>query len=277
MILVSILAAAALGLSPNARALTPEQARALTPQSLADALLAPGHDPATEAVVGREGMYPPTPPGEPEITSIKLYLIGKPSTEPGFCEKQLVTVTLAPAAREMDGRVAPARPASLSTETMYRLRLEDNAHCEVSRNAYFVPDPGALEQRLNTVRLLAKAVWSAKHGARLPFELTVDDKHAREIARLRAAGADLGPVQPWEKPLTDARAALARLPIEQITWTATESSWSNPLSEADRVGPHGQALKTAVLFMGNEWLAGIALDHHRIVRLRLVRDIPPPF
>lgn len=75
-------ASTAIRLRDHLPSLTSDEAKALTPAELGDALLAPGHLPVTDDTVGPQGMEPSPPPGGSAATRVKLFLqpvLGEPS------------------------------------------------------------------------------------------------------------------------------------------------------------------------------------------------------
>lgn len=78
------LLAGAIALRADAPALTLEQASAMSPRQLGDALLSPDHPVIVEAKVGIQGIRPPPPPFTPFQSPIELLTAGKVSAEPDF-------------------------------------------------------------------------------------------------------------------------------------------------------------------------------------------------
>lgn len=143
-------------LRENGPAITPEQAVALSAAALGDALLAPGHPPVTEVTVGPEGMEPPTPPGMPDFTRIKLYLEPIRSGKTDFCERVIATVYLAPVNRLKDGHLPASPAARISTQTAYRWvgPPQNGITCTASKYQFFTAKPEAEDQALEAVHLL---------------------------------------------------------------------------------------------------------------------------
>jgi hypothetical protein len=274
--------AALVQLRPDARALTPAQARAMSPAELGDALLAAGHPAVVEAVVGSGIMEAPTPPGQPLVTPVKLFLAARPGELRGFCEKMMVTILLAPTARGAAENVAPARPASLSTSLRYRWAdpgRQAPSRCEAPANSFFSPEPSKAERRFKLVRLLAKAREDAVRGRDLPFEIEVVDDLGREMQDFARRHPDQAAhIRPdMMKTFASGRAALAALPIGEIREIQDVFfAGISPLSASDLIDPPGRRREHVGLFLG-DWSAGVVLDGDRIVRISLQRAIPPPF
>ena len=271
---------AAIALRQDGPALTPAQGRALRPSALADALLAPGHPPVVEVVVGPEGQMPP-PPGMASGTPIRLFSAAGPSSHAGFCEKTVANVSLA-AVMPQDRDRLPARPEALSITRLYRWEGKPGRRstCEGRHYAFFSPDPDKVERLLAVVRLLAEAQRSARAGRALRFAVSVTDEKA--LANRDFAGRNTDPTtQPTGDdmtPITDGRAALTMVPLPYISWIgAGKSAGGNPLTRADLVGAGGRRLEAVGLFAGGDWTVGIALDGDRIVAIRMRRAIPAPF
>ena len=253
------------------------EAKALTPQALGDALLAPGHPPVTEAVVGPQGMEPPAPPDSP--VQVKLYLEPISSAQPGFCQRTIATVYLDPPGGMKDAQSPSDRPGSLATEIAYRWRDETRKAlvCSAPKFAFFIPRPGEQQQALEAVRLLASARRAARQGTRLSFPVSIKDREGPEMLAYERQHphepriADL-------QVMTDAKKALASLPIDAVTFAGPSSTASpDVLHASDLAGAKRSSLRGMTIFLGGDWAVGLVIVEGRIVRMRLLRQIPPPF
>lgn len=259
--------------------ITPGQAKELSPQELGEVLLAPGHPIVSEAVVGREGMEPPPPPGMPVVTRVKLYLQPIRSGEPGFCQRTIATIYLEPVERLADGRLPASRPDSLSTEVAYRWIGDagDTAACEAPRYQFFSPRPDEVEQALEAVRLLASANEAAKNALPLSFTLSVRDEMGPELLAAHLNNPEIFPDIDVEI-ITDPIEALASLPIDSVTFAGPAARASpNVLSESDITNVEGGSLEPVTLFLGGVWTVGLVIDDFQVAVIRLLRRIPPPF
>ncbi|MEO8375236.1 MAG: hypothetical protein ABI471_08420 [Sphingomonas bacterium] len=257
--------------------IAPEDAKGLTPQALGDVLLAPGHPPVTEVAVGAQGMDPPTPPDSP--VRVKLYLEPASSEQTGFCQRIIATVYLDPAGSSKDAGSAKGRPNNLSTETAYRWSDETRkaSACSAPKFAFFIPRPGEQQQALEAVRLLASARRAARQGTRLSFPVSIEDKEGPEMLayqrrypqRPRIAGLRI---------MRDAKKALASLPVDAVTFAGPSSTAGSDLLHAsDLVDAKRPSLRGMTIFLGGDWVVGLAIAERRIFRMRLLRQIPPPF
>lgn len=261
----------------DAPPVSPDQANALAPAALGDLLLGPGHPPVVEATIGPEGLEPPPPPGAPVATRIKLYLQPSHGLEPGFCERIVATIYLKPVDRLPDGNLPAAGPDKLSTETAYRwVGKQRDAACDAPRYAFFIPDAGEKEQALQAVRLLASASRAAQQSRRLTFEVSVEDKEGPEMAAFERDNPQLPAGTPMQT-ITDARQALAALPVDMVQYAGRRGMSAGLFHDSDPVGRSGRTLQAMTLFLGGDWYAGLVIDGGRIKLIRLLRKIPAPF
>ncbi len=93
--------------------LTRQEAAAMTPAALADALLAPGHPPIVERVMLPEGVPPPPGP-HPSPLDVRLVAAATLDTASGFCVKRSWRVGNE---RGGEAQIVQAEP------TLYRLPL----------------------------------------------------------------------------------------------------------------------------------------------------------
>lgn len=259
--------------------ITPEDARALTPATLGETLLLPGHPPVIEATIGPEGMEPPTPPGRPTVTRIKLYLEAARGEQRGFCQRVVAAIFLKPVSQSPTGTLPASGPDTISTQIAYRwVGTGPNAPaCEAPKDSFFIPRPGEEQQAMTTVRLLASAQQDAKQRHSLPFALSVEDKEGSEMAAFYRENHKQPPKRGM-KIITDARKALASLPIDAVTFAGPAMTASpDILFPSDLTDHQGRHLEAMTVFLGGDWTAGLVLDGGHIVRLRLLRQIPPPF
>ncbi len=271
--------AAAIRIRQDGPSVTPEMAKTLSPQALGDLLLAPGHTPVTEKVVGPVGMEPPAPPGVRVSTRVKLYLRPSESKQPGFCQRTVAIIYLKPADRLQDGRLAESGPNSLSKEVAYRWVGEgsDASACEAPKHQFFIPQSGQVQHALDVVRLLALASQAAKKSRPLPFLLSVEDKLGPVMLAFQHEHPKLPPL-PAMKIITDPRKALASLPISQVTFAGPASTASpNIILPSDLNDQKRGPLQAMTIFLGGDWVVGLVLSHSRIVRMRMLRHIPAPF
>ncbi|RZM12015.1 MAG: hypothetical protein EOP68_02155 [Sphingomonas sp.] len=276
--LVLAMLAATIEVRRDGPPLTPEQARAMTPAALGDALLASPHPPIVEAVVGPEGVLPPPPPDMPETTEIKLFAAVVPASQPGFCEKTRMVVALAPVMRR-DGNLPPARAQTVSSTKLYRLaeRNADGIECEAERHAFFAVDPKLGDRTFSVIRLLdtLKIAYNSK------VQITIDDRGARELRDLARRHPDEMRNVPEEAitPIVSGGSAMAKFPISSINMIGPyAAAWHGDLltkTDLKAVKDHGW--EAYQIFAGGEWDTGVIVDGDRIVTVRFVRAIPPPF
>lgn len=259
--------------------ITPMQARALTPSTLGDALLMRGHPPVTEAIVGPEGMEPPTPPGRPTVTRIRLFLEASRSQQPGFCERIVATVFLKPVDQLPDGTIPASGPDTISTQIAYRWVGTGGSAlaCAAAKSSFFMPHLGDERQAMAVVRLLALAKEEAEARHKLPFPVSVVDREGPEMAAFDREHPTLPPA-PKSEIMTDARKALASLPVDAVTYVGPAATATpDILLASDLADAKGRHLESMTVFLGGDWTAGIVLAQGEIVQLRLLREIPPPF
>jgi hypothetical protein len=273
MSLLVALVAAAIQLRPDAPSLTLVQARSLAPSALADLLLAPGHPEVVEAVVGSENMQPPPPPGYGAVT---FYTRARPSPRPDFCERIVAYVDLKANAA---GAAAPSFTADRMTwRTAYRwMGRSRGAHaCEGPRSDFFSPEPSETDRALAVIRLLAAAGARAEDSRALPFEVSIDDREGPKMQAFARANGIAG--ARGLETITDARAALARLPIDKVLMVERpDRGRRDLLTASDLADIDSHRLQAETVFLGYDWTATLLLAGDRIVRLRLRREMPPPF
>lgn len=121
-----------------------EQAKAMPPQALAEALLGPGHPPVDFANVAPVDMAPPPPPGAPPQFWVVLQTAPAPAG-PGFCARTAINLRVldpGPAARvEVD-----------RTRTLHRL----GAKCAGGRAAYGDYRDGAARDAVRALAVLQR-------------------------------------------------------------------------------------------------------------------------
>lgn len=263
--LLALLAAVALRVGPVP--VTPDEARQLPPDALADRLLAPGHPPAMEKVVGPDRGEPPPPPPPPpgmppEPTRVRLYLRAAPAAAASdFCEQVIVTLELKADGHPVDGS---------TNDTAYRWRDTGRpGGCDASRSEFFRPPADHTAQALQAVRQLAPARSRAASGGRLGFELVLDDQEGRWMRNYERVHPDGKPPFPV---LTDARKALAGLAVDEIGYAGPIDSLGGKALDGFAGGP-----ESAGFFIRSDWTVGIAWARDRVLRVRMVRAIPAPF
>ncbi len=268
-----------LQLRPEGPSISPEEAKALPPQALGDALLAPGHLPVLEVVVGAQGMEPPPPPGGVVPTRVKLYLKPLLSEQSGFCQRTIATTYLQPVSRPENSSASGGRPINLTTEVAYRWIGEARGAlaCNAPKYAFFIPSLEEKQSALEAVRLLAAASEAAKKGRPLGYSLSLVDKEGPEMLAFQREHPELTPV-PGLRIINDAKKALASLPIGEATFAGpSETAFPNILKASDLKTTKSRVARGMTVFLGGDWIAGLVIVDGRIVRMRLQRAIPPPF
>jgi hypothetical protein len=271
--------ATTLQLRPDGPSLSTEEAKALTPQALGDALLAPGHLPVLEVVVGPQGMEPPPPPGGAVPTRVKLYLQPLLSEQSGFCQRTVATTYLQPVSWPKNPSASSGRPINLATDVAYRWIGEARGAwaCNGPKYAFFIPSIEEKQRALEAVRLLAMASQAAKKGGRLGFPVSVQDKEGSEMLAYQRDHPEQPPISDFQI-LTNAKKALASLPIGEVTFVGpSETAFSNVLLASDFTTFRNRSARGITVFLGGDWTVGIVIVDGRIVRMRLQRAIPPPF
>jgi hypothetical protein len=78
--------------------------------------------------------------------------------------------------------------------------------------------------------------------------------------------------------ITDAKKALALLPIDTVTFAGPSSTASPDILHAsDLTDTKNRSPQGTTVFLGGDWTVGLAIVDGRIVWMRLMREIPPPF
>ncbi|MES3099971.1 hypothetical protein [Sphingomonas faeni] len=276
--LVLAMLAATIEVRRDGPPLTLEQARAMTPAALGDALLTSPHPPIVEAVVGPEGMVPPPPPDTPEATEIKLFAAAVPASQPGFCEKVRATITLAPVMRR-EGTLPPARAQAVSSTPLYRWAEPSAgpARCEAKRYAFFALDPGLGDRAFTVIRLLG----TLKNAYDRKVQISIDDRGAREMRDYAKGHRDEMKDMPKDAitPIVSGRSAISKFPISSITAIRRYvDAWDrNPLTRTDLKAVKDHGWEAYQIFAGGEWDTGVIVDGDRIVTVRFVKAVPPPF
>lgn len=266
-------------LRENGPAITPEQAVALSAAALADALLAPGHPPVTEITVGPEGMEPPTPPGVPHSTRIKLYLEPMRSGKTGFCERGIATVYLVPVNRSKDGHLPASPAARISIQTAYRWvgPPQNGVTCTASKYQFFTLKPDAEDQALEAVHLLGLASQDAKLGRRIFFPVSVEDREGPSMLAFERRHPEI-PRDPELKIITNAKKALASLPVDAVSFCGLASTaYPDVLRPVDRKIKMGTEQRAMTIFLGGDWAVGLIISGGQIKLMRIVRELPAPF
>ena len=276
--LTLLLTIATVDVRQNGPAITLEQAKAMTPAELGDALLAPNHPPIVEASVGPIGMMAPPPPESPIESEIRLYTASQLSNEPDFCEKVQATVTLAPVTR-INGTLPPAQAVRLVKTKLYRWAAKGTkpSTCEGKHYDFFETRANTAKLSFKVIRLLAALQEKRGSGA----TLSINDEYARS----NRAYLSKHPLYSDNFPklstiqITNGRIALIQFPITSISSINEYSgSWpSNILTTNDLIQRGGPKLKALSLFAGGLWSAGVVLSDNKITTVRYVREIPPPF
>lgn len=275
------LLAAAWALRADAPALTLPQARAMSPAQLGDALLAEGHPKIIGAQVGVQGMAPPPPPNTPFQSPIALIAEGAESNVPGFCERTVAHILLAPVI--FTGTQAPpASPVHLDTEPMYRWRTtsKDGSSCEGVETHYFRVDPTDRQQAFALIRALADLQSRVKKGRSIKTNVRIDDRQAIQNQEFARTNTDprIQPGPAELTPIVDGKVALMALPLADISSiTLNLQSWLGGLEDKDIIGADGQRRAVASLFAGGEWSVDLVLDHDNIVLVHIIHEVPPPF
>lgn len=240
------------------------RARAMSPATLGDTLLAAGHPPVVAATVGPEGMVVPPPPG---TVAVRLVLRAEPAERPDFCRRTVVTVTI-------------ARPAAtLETRTDYRwIGAAGRAQAPDAPDLEFLaPEPDECDTALDTVELLARLNRQARAGCAPSFPVSIDDQLGREMTAFARAHPRL-PHDPDLGIITDPRAALAQLSPDQVTWAGpAHHALPDLLTPADKGQVARRRLDARIIHVHGEWTATLLLDGDRVVRMRLLHAVAPPF
>ncbi len=266
-------------LRENGPVITPEEAKALSAAALGDALLAPGHRPVSEVTVGPEGMDPPTPPGILESTRIKLYLEPIRSEKIGFCERAIATVYLAPVNRLKDGHLPASPAARISTQIAFRwVGLSRNGvACAASKYQFFTAKPEAEDEALEAVRLLGLASQDAKLSRRLSFPVSIEDREGSSMLAYERQHPEV-PHIPELKIITDAKEALASLPVDAVSFSGLASTaYPTVLRPADQPNKMGPGQRAMTIFLGGDWAVGLIISNGQIKLMRIVRELPAPF
>jgi hypothetical protein len=218
-------------------------------------------------------MQPPPPPGE---GSVRLYTRAHPSDRPGFCERIVIEVHLKANASTVGGRGAEFTPDRIALRIAYWWAGAARA-CEAPRSEFFSPDPSGTDRALAMVRRLAWAKAQAEKPGALPFQVFVDDREATQLQAYARAHPEFGPYRGLDA-VTDGKAALRRLPLGRVdgVFRADRAS-PNPLTASDLAEIAHRRLQADSVFLGSDWTATLLLDGDRIVRVRLRREMPPPF
>lgn len=217
------------------------------------------------------------PPGS--AVPVKLYLEPASRKQSGFCQRTIATVYLDPAGSSKDAGSAKGRPSNLAIETAYRWSDETRkaSACNAPKFAFFIPRSGQQQQALEAVRLLASARRAARQGTRLPFPVSIEDKEGPEMLAYERQHLQ-EPRIAGLRVMTDANKALASLPVDAVTFAgASSTAGSDPLHASDLVDAKRPSLRGMTIFLGGDWVVGLVIAEGRIVRMRLLRQLPPPF
>ncbi|WP_420138161.1 hypothetical protein [Sphingomonas sp.] len=275
------LLAAAWSLRADAPALTLAQASAMPTAQLGDALLAAGHPKIVGARVGVQGMAPPPPPNTPFQSPIELIAEGAESNEPGFCERSVAHILLAPVIFA-GTQAPPARPVHLETEQTYRWRTKSNdgSSCAGVGKRYFSVDRTDKPQAFALIRALAGLQSRLKDGREIKAKVRIDDREAIQNQEFARTNKDprIQPSPAEMTPIVDGRVALMALPLGQISSiTLNLQGWHRPFEDKDLIGAGGVRRAVASLFAGREWSVDLVLDQGNIVLVHITHEVPPPF
>jgi hypothetical protein len=274
--LTLIMMAATIEIRRDGPALTVAQAQALTPEALADVLLVPGHPPVDEAIIGREGMYPPPPPGTLEATEVRFFTTPVPSSKSGFCERTEALVTLAPVMRQ-NRELPPAGAMTVSLTPMYRWadKAKGALSCKAPRGDFFKLDPKLGDRTFTVIR----ALQALKSGSAKNVQISIDDRGAREMRDFVKRNSYLPSLSKSTiTPITSAREALRMFPITRVASIRLYVRvWDNgPLHEDDLKARSNHPIDAVQLIAGEQWNTGVVLQGGQIVTVRFVKAIPPP-
>lgn len=140
-----------------------------------------------------------------------------------------------------------------------------------------MPKAAEQDRAIALVRLIASLQRRAVTRERLPFELRIEDRMGSDMA----ASERERPGQHWSTPpvvFTDGRAALKALPLDDVGYAGPSAgvccdglpfSWSSTMA--------GRPLSASTVLVGFVWRVTMMFDGNRLVRLGIVRAVPPPF
>lgn len=181
-----------------------------------------------------------------------------------------------------DGGDLPAsRPERIAASRIYRWRpSEGTTGCEAKHHRFFRPDPADPDRAFRAVRLLAAAQRAAREQKQLPFEVGIDDREALSVRQFAETNTDtrIPPTIEETTPITDGRQALLSVPVSSVSWTGDYGTvWDSVIKPEDLVSQDGRRLDGTVLFAGGLWMIGLITAGEDILRIRIRREVPPPF
>ncbi|WP_375394943.1 hypothetical protein [uncultured Sphingomonas sp.] len=276
MIAMLVLAAiATVTVRQDGPALTPDEARAMAPSTLADQLLAAGHPLIVEDAVAPFGMEAPQPPW---LTRINLISDAVQDFRKGFCVKHRYRVTFPDLGRwdPEDRKQQPNRPDHVIDEIAYRLLTKQGCAGSIG-SSYFTPRGSETDGALKVVALIGKAVRLAKsHPPHFP--LAVDDQLDREMQiYMRTQTGKRSADAPKYDVITDPRKALATLAIGATVYVGHQLSGGELLDPSLLREPDGHLRERWSLLVGGTVTVDVVLDGGRIAALKIRYAIPAPF
>lgn len=218
-----------------------EQANAMTPQALADVLLAPGHPPVdTARVLEADYGAPPAAPGAPPRFEVQFATVPVPAPdEPAFCKHEVAKVVV----------TAPGLAAKVAlawTTTRYRMQTP----CVGGSARY-----GGFKNAA-TRRIIERLSVAAKGSPAFPILYTDEIQPSPEFPRYAS---------PTE--------ALKAIPFEEVLNAHAASGWGRETLER-RFGVRGDMIEFTA---GGIWEGTVAHEGDRITHVILRRRHPPPF
>jgi hypothetical protein len=215
-----------------------EQAKAMTPQALANALLAPGHPPVDVADVAPLTMDAP-PPGAPPQFRVVLRTRPEPA-EAGFCRRMVIDLIV-------------LNPGAAATSQIARTREGHRlgTPCVGGKAAYG-------DYRDSTAREAIRTLDALRQRRRISVPVTFRDDMPADFRIER---------------YTDGVTALRAVPLDAVSWAGPASSGSF----SDMVGPKRGSGTQIGFYAGGLWGGVVTIENARITHVALRRRIPPPF
>lgn len=221
-----------------------DQARAMSPQALASALLAPGHPPVDFVQVAPTTMDPPPPPDAPPQFRVVLHTVPAAAAESGFCRRSRIeAIVLSP---------GPAATAKIErVRTLHQLA----DRCVGGNRPY-----GDYQDTASMAAIRDLAVQRA--AKRPTIEVEVYD-------RMPPAANDAR--------YTDGLRALRAIRLDHVGWAGpARSGGSLPDEQRQRCAGRVQCEQIG-FYADRVWSGVVTRERGRITHVWLRRQIPPPF